>query len=166
MQVKNATTDFQNSLQQQVQLLESLAGCEHRMQQAVMRKNWHELDESLHQLQTISEEIHRCEQDREQSFASLCRQLNLPESSRFAQVVGHLPDENRREITSLYRRLKIAVLRVQTITSGVDAYINTTVETMNQIVEEVFPGARGSVYSRDGSVYGKQPPAMVVNHQL
>ena len=166
MQVDNATNEFQNSLQLQVELLESLAACQHRVQQAVMRKSWHELDESLHTLHTVSDRIHACEQERERCFAALQGSLGLPETAGFTVVLGYLPDESRRIVSALYRRLKIAVLRVQTITAGIDTYVSNSVETMNQIVSEVFPGARGSVYSRDGSVYGKQPPAMVINHHL
>ncbi|MFW5801256.1 MAG: flagellar export chaperone FlgN [Spirochaeta sp.] len=166
MQLEHNIAEFQNSLQQQVHLLEELAGYEQRMQHAVIMRDWPELEIAIQEMYALSDCIYSCEHVREKEFARLRSALGLPEDVRFSVVLGNLPQEHRHEIASLYRRLKIAVLRVQTLTGGIDSYVSSTVENMQQIVEEVFPGTRGSIYSRDGNLQGKQPPAMVVNHHL
>lgn len=166
MQAECAVTSFQESLQEQVDLLEQIGSCEQDMQRAVMTRDWPKLERTIEHMTGLSDGVYRCEAARTATCSALCRQFGLPETAQFSVLLGHLPAQERREISSLYRRLKIAVYRIQTLTNGIGSYVSSSRQAMEQVMEEVFPAARGRIYSRDGNVRGKQPPAMVVNHSL
>ena len=157
---------FSAALQQQIQLLDLLSQSEHQLQHAVMHKDWQSLETTIARLYELSNQVYKCEQVRHREFTALRESMGLPETARFSALLADLSAEERLEIASLYRRLKISVLRVQTLTEGLDSYLNSTVQTMQQIVQELFPSTRGGVYSKDGNLNGTQPPAMVINQHL
>ncbi len=166
MQIQQLITDFQETLQRQLDLIEGLVNYEQKMQRAVMQKDWSELESIVEQLYALGDAVYSCEQTRHRYLTEIRQHLGLPESTRFSVVLGYLSSDRRQQIASLYRRLQIAVMRVQFLHEGIDTYITNTVETMQQIVEEVFPGTRGKIYSRDGNMQGRQMSAMVINQHL
>ena len=166
MQIQQLIMEFQETMGRQLELLEGLIIEVHNMQTAVMRKHWQMLEQANERLYALSEAVHSCEQTRHAYLQELRQLLGLPESANFSVVLGYIGSDRRQQIASLYRRLKIAVMRIQHLHENIDSYVSSSLETMNSIVEEVFPSMRSGIYQRDGNLQGKQPPAMVVNHHL
>ncbi len=81
-------------------------------------------------------------------------------------VLRRCNEEERRELNDTFRRLKIAVLRVQSGSRGIRSYTTEAVETTREVLHELFPGDTQGQYSRDGEKrYGTQR-ALILDHSL
>ncbi|GAB6090291.1 flagellar export chaperone FlgN [Spirochaeta dissipatitropha] len=166
MQIQPEIDGLARTLEQQIALLTELVQHEREMQKAVILKDWNAMQQALDSIQQLSEEIYTCENERVIRFRDLLAVLSLPADTGFSLMTAGLSSQNRLLLDSLYRQLKAVVSQVQNITGGIDAYISSTVTTMNQILEELFPSSRGDVYTRCGNVRGAQAAAVMINHQL
>jgi len=166
MNAVKATTIFKEALHLQGALLDNLSREEARLQLAVLQKDWIALEETVRVMRVISADIESCELRRTEGYGSLKASLGLSPEDSFYDVLSRLPLEDRQELATLYRQLRIGIAKVRSITDGIDAYVSATVGTMRDILDEIFPERKGKIYSRSGSVSSSDTSSMVVNHRL
>ncbi len=81
-------------------------------------------------------------------------------------ILRRCNDEERRELNDAFRRLKIAVLRVQAGARGIRSYTTEAAETTRDILHELFPGDTQGQYSRDGEKRHGTQRALILDHTL
>ena len=152
------------ALKTQVVLLEGLCEVQNRLQQALLSRDWTALEELVEDQDAIAGRIGEAETLREDAYRQLRNAMGVSESESFADVLALLDGETRGHLANLYRRLKVAVLRVRSIGSGIEAYSRNAAELGEAIVSELLPGGRGRMYNPRGQKAAGDRSAIVMSH--
>ncbi len=155
---------FLELLEHQTVLIEGLAEKQGVLQGIVARKDWTAMERIVPEMTRLSEEIARTESRRNEVFAELSASFGNAES--FAHVLVHLPDQLREGISRQYRALKIAVLRLQSKTATMDAYVRSSMSTNRDVLRELIPEHSSNGYTSRGHGHFATASAVVVDHEL
>lgn len=152
------------ALKTQVVLLEGLCDVQARLQQTLLARDWAALEDLVDDQDEIAARIGEAEALRENAYRELRAALGVSEAHTFADVLALLERDSRAHLANLYRRLKVAVLRVRSIGSGIEAYSRNAVELGEAIVSELLPGGRGRMYDTSGRRAAGDRTAIVMSH--
>jgi hypothetical protein len=93
-------------------------------------------------------------------------ELGLRADCTFDEIAGKADASLRKRLTDAQRELQIAVLRVKSLTGGIDAYVRGSLRTANDVLGELFPEQKGTMYSRKGKRTPAAGHAIVLDHRL
>jgi hypothetical protein len=102
---------------------------------------------------------------RDESFAVVRDALGLPREIAFSALLPALPDETRPSLEEGWRRLRVSVVRLKTTTGRMRYCAEAMGDTLNRILEQLFPYRKGKIYSRRGTATSMSG-AMLVDHKL
>jgi len=153
-------------LEKETTLLETLSENERQIQLLVMSRNWSDLEPILKEMSGRAEEIAATDSVRHKHYQALKEALGCEADAGFYDVLEGVSLALRRELSELYRRLKIAVSQVRSVTGGIDAYVASTVATMREVLGELYPDQKGRIYSRSGRATRADERAMVLDRHL
>ncbi len=160
MKDTNAIRTFVTLLERQATLIEALAEREADLQELVTKRAWDDLETLIPQMTDLGEAINHAEEERSAVYEEIVAAVGGERS--FAYILSHLPIEVRTTLSGAYRRLKVAVLRLQSRTSSVDTYLNSTISTTRGVLRELYPEHASVGYSRSGrNRFGNGSPVMV-----
>lgn len=151
---------------QEIELLDLLAERERELQSQLLDRDWHQLQVVIEDMTRLSEEIQRFEQLRSEAFAGLCRCYGVRAPAGFAELIARLDDTSAGRLRALYRSLKVSVMRIRSLTGGIDAFVTAGTTTMRSFLEESSPDHRGTIYGRDGNAGNGRAHAVVVDRRL
>ncbi len=166
MNVKTVAIEVCDVIRAQIMTLETIAAEHSRLQEAVLNRDWESLEEQIRHLQQRAVEAATLEDQRKSSYSRLRQMLGLGPEESFFELLCRLEDEERTELASLYRGLKIAVMRVASANGGLEAYVQSSTETIDAVLKELFPERKGTIYGRSGRVQRHDDRAFVVNQSL
>ncbi len=155
---------FLELLERQTTLIEELTEKQTTLQGLVVRKDWTGMERLVPEMTALSEAISRVESKRNDVFGELSASFGQVNS--FAHILIHLPEEIRSAISRQYRALKIAVLRLQSRTATMDAYVRSNMSTNRDVLRELMPEHSTNGYTREGRGHFSTASAVVVNHEL
>ena len=147
-------------------LLEEFGSREGELRSCISSNNWSELTATIQNLSPLAEKIEEVEKSRDEAFMALRTMFGEKDDASFYHVVFHLPERERDICVELYRKLKLAAIRIQSITLSIDSYVRTVSGTVRQILEEIFPYQKGKIYSAKGGSMDTQAEPMVFNTSL
>lgn len=147
-------------------LLEDFGSREEEIRACISSNNWNDLTLTIQHLSPLAEKIEQVEKTRDEAFSALRSVCGEKEDASFYHVVFHLPERERDISVELYRKLKLAAIRIQSITLSIDSYVRTVSGTVRQILEEIFPYQKGKIYSKHGGSVDSQAEPMVLNTRL
>ncbi|MBI9105209.1 MAG: hypothetical protein JEZ04_00600 [Spirochaetales bacterium] len=150
----------------ETELLNIICFEEEKLQKALRANNWNEMEVVINKLAPVSERMETIEADRDSVYQSMKTKLGKKQSDGFYSVAAHMDGRTREDCLSGYRKLKIALLRMRGLTSGIDQYVRTVGDTSRAVLNEVFPHRKGSIYSSTGSTRPVQSDPMVLNRHL
>ena len=153
-------------LNQEVELLESFARQEQKLQDAIVDREWDRLEGIVNEMSDASQSVLSVEQERHDSYTRVRQEVGCPSDVGFYDFVAHLDLADRMEVSELYRRLKVAVMRVQALTGGIGSYITSATSAIRDVLDELYPERKGRIYSRAGHHAAPDDRAMVVDHHL
>ncbi len=157
--------DFQSILETQTVLFQQLAEHQLRLQEAVFDKDYIEADRSISAMKELSEAIRNCELQRQRGFVELLDQLNISREYGLTMLFATLDSPQREKLGAAFRDLKVAVLQVRTVNEGIMAYAGSQMETMESIIDELYPSRRDGTYTAAGYRQTSSQP-MVLDHSL
>jgi len=153
-------------LRKQAELLAKFAVTEHELQDAIVERNWPAMDAVMPSLERLSKSLEAVERKRHHVVDKLKRTAHLPADAPFAELVSRVDQDDRSELTALFRDLQVHVLRVKNHTGGIDSYVRNSMKTANTVLGELFPDRKGTIYSRQGTQSPVRGSAMVLNREL
>jgi hypothetical protein len=153
-------------LTKQSEGIEAFGVLEQRMQRAVIAQEWAELDRVIPASEALAEQLELLDQRRHQLVSQMKRSHGVPPDAPFGELLVHLPAERRRLLATAFRGLQVAVLRVKSLTNGIDSYVRGAVKATNRLMHEVFPDHRGTLYSRLGRRSPADGRAIVLDRKL
>jgi len=139
---------------------------EQELQTAIMNRDWSTIDSLVPRMQRSSAELEATDAARHDAFVVAKRELGLSSDASFSDFIDRVNEDDRRELTALYRSLQVSVLRVKSVTRGIDSYVRGTLRTTNEVLGEVFPDQKGTMYSRRGKRSPADGRAMVLDRHL
>lgn len=161
MKTNTRIEDFLLLLERQTELIEDLARREGALQDRVADQDWSAVEVLIGEMIVTSEAITAVEEQRNSTFLEIA--CALGGETDFAVVLSRLPQEVRSEISLRYRDLKVAVLRLQSRTSDMDAYLRSSMATNRAVLRELFPEHAAPGYSADGQGRMQAGTALMIN---
>lgn len=154
-------------LRQETALLERLAAAQEVVRNAVFAREWTDLESMLARLDGYGREFEALERERSRIFAEI---LSAWGSERdtvgFYTLVTRLPEDRRREITDLYRRLKLDTLKVRLANDALTHYLTDARATVASFLEAAFPDRKGKMYSRRGTQVHSEMRSIVLDRSF
>ncbi|MDC7228033.1 MAG: hypothetical protein PQJ61_14820 [Spirochaetales bacterium] len=166
MSIDTLSEKLANLMTEETNLLNSISDKEEKLQKALRENKWDDMEIIINSLSPLSLKMEKVEAERDKTFNTLKRELNKKEDDGFYAVAMHMNDKNREDCLGGYRRMKIALLKMQGITAGIDQYVRTVGETSRAVLEEVFPHRKGRIYSNRGCEKPVQADPMILNRHL
>ena len=157
---------IKESLARQAELMLEFGQREHELQQAVLDRDWPTMDALVPQMERLSRELVALDARRHALFLEAKAEVGLSEEASFSEYVQRTPAEDRHELTSLFRSLQVSVLRVKSVTRGIDSYVRGNLRTTNEMLGTLFPDQKGTIYSRHGRRSPADGRAFVVDRHL
>ena len=108
----------------------------------------------------------KVESDREKVYQKLKTKLKKSDKDGFYSLAIHMNGKTRENCLGGFRKMKLALLRMQGITAGIDQYVKTVGETSKTVLDEVFPHRKGRIYLKNGIEKQAQSDPMVLNRHL
>jgi len=153
-------------MKEETELLNMISCEEEKLQRALRSSNWNEMEVVINMLAPLSERMETIEEMRDLTFQKLKMKLSMKETDGFYAIAAHMEGSTRENCLGSYRKMKIALLRMRGLTSGIDQYVRTVGDTSRAVLNEVFPHRKGSIYSSTGNARPAAADPMVLNRHL
>lgn len=155
-----------SALAKQAETLLEFGRLEQELQDAVLERDWPAMDSLVPRMEGLSRELAALDTRRDALFGQAKAAVGVPQNAAFGEFVQRLDEADRRDLTALFRSLQVSVLRVKSVTRGIDSYVRGSLKTTNDVLGLVFPDQRGTIYSRHGRRSPADGRAMVLDRHL
>ena len=168
--MKPETTQLIGSVQKilarQAELMIHFGEQQQELQETVLARDWATLEALIPAMERTSHEAATLDGRRHELINQLKASLGVHADATFAELLEHLPENHRDELGTLFRDLQVAVLRVKSLSRGIDSYVRGSLRTSNEVLGAVFPDQKGTLYSRRGRKSPADGRAMVLDQHL
>ncbi len=137
-----------------------------KIRSSIFKHDWKTLSHNLERMERVSGYLTALEKERVHIFEKMRSEVGAERDSGFYTVIVQLPQEEQDGLSHLFRQLKSLVLQLQGLTWSIDAYTRSLSSTIYDILQEVFPHRRGTLYSKTGHKRSNESDPLVVNRQL
>jgi hypothetical protein len=134
----------------ELDIIDRFGDDEAQLRARLAEKNWEGLHATIKHLETLSEQIASLEDSRIKAFEHMKERLGVGRETGFYRAVANLPPERRSPLAELYRRLKLATLKVKGLTMCFNDYVTSKTRLVNGFLEALVPNRRGTIYARNG----------------
>jgi len=143
----------------EIDLLKKISTVQGKVRQAVISRDWMNFDENNRELDLLGEEFARLENEREGLFPSVT-------GKPFYAVLTDLPVEESRELSRLYRELKMQTLKMRATNETFLVYLNEAKALAAAYIETVCPARGGKLYTRKGRKASQDLKSIILNNSL
>jgi hypothetical protein len=155
------------------ELVQSAALEQEKMRIAVFNREWQGFEENVGALTAIERQLAEMENEREQIFcafeALLQHKNGLHEKDgkgRFYALAAVLPENQRDELTSIYRSLKMETLSLRIANEVLRTYLGGIKNTIIEFFDKAFPQRAGKMYTPQGTRHSHDMKSMVLNQSF
>jgi hypothetical protein len=160
-------------LMQECELIQKAAAVQEKIRLAVTEREWTVFEDHLSSMNAIESKIEALENEREQLFLvfeTLIHQKsfsdNLDAKGRFYALVSMLPENQRIDLTSIYRSLKLEAIKLQMANETLMTYIAGVKTTLKDFFDLAFPERAGKMYTNRGIHSAHDMRSMVFNSRF
>ena len=168
----NAAWNFGNCvtvLNGEIGLLKRISASQDRVRQAVMKREWADFDEKTAEVNSLSEEFALLEYQRDILFSALAdgtgKTKDIEEQPFYVSIMT-LPVDERRELSRLYRELKMETLKMKALNETFLAYVIEAKNLAAAYLEAVCPARGGKMYTRKGRKASQDLRSIVFNNRF
>lgn len=151
-------------LRQEIALLERLGAAQEVVRNAAFARDWANMDALLARLGQYGTEFDLLEAERARVFAELGDGQREP--GGFYAIAARLDPASRKDLTELYRRLKLDTLKIRLSNDALSAYLAAAQATLSGFLDAAFPDRRGKLYSRRGSAVHSEMSSIVLDRSF
>jgi AAA+ ATPase superfamily predicted ATPase len=170
------TETFKKILREEAHALREFAAGQKRLQELIGKRQWTKIETQIVELKSLASLAETLENQRFHTYQQLKASLGIgaertrksgqEEAESFAQIVTRLPHSDRDELFGLYRQLKLAVIRVKGNAGLLGFYLRSLSETLQKVLEELFPHRKGRIYSRSGKARDAGDDSLVIHRHV
>ena len=143
----------------EVDLLKKISTLQGAVRQAVVSRDWTDFDEKVQNLNQLGTEFAGLESEREKLFPP-------NDEKPFHTAITGLPGEESRELSRLYRELKMETLKMRALNETFLAYLNEARALAAAYIETVCPARGGKLYTRRGRKASQDLKSIVLNNSF
>ena len=143
-------------LLKEIELAQRVSILQNSIREAVINRNWTDFESHFSALNGIGSEFSALEAERERYFS---------DSSFYAQI-ARFPAEQRRELSEIYRNLKLEIMRIRISGEAIMDFIAGARATIAGFFEIAFPDRGGKMYTPYGRPVSHDMRSMVLNHRF
>jgi hypothetical protein len=160
-------------LLKEFELVQNAVIIQEKIRLAVTNKEWTAFEDNLNAINAIESKLHDLENEREQLFTvfkTIAHQQsfsdNLDEKGRFYALVSYLPENQRNDLTSIYRSLKLEAIKLRMANDSLLAYIDGIKSTLKDFFDLAFVERGGKMYTKNGTHFSHDMRSMVLNQSF
>jgi hypothetical protein len=143
----------------EIDLLKKISALQGKVRQSVISRDWTDFDVKIQDLNLLGTEFAVLENERERLFPG-------DEGKPFYAAVAVLPVEESRELSRLYRELKMETLKMRALNETFLAYLNEAKALASAYIETVCPARGGKLYTRKGRKASQDLKSIVFNNRF
>ena len=158
----NETLNYERCVQVltgEIDLLKKISALQGKVREAVMSRDWTGFDEKIQELNQFGTEFAGLEGERERLFSA-------NGGKPFYAAIADLQLEESRELSRLYRELKMETLKMRALNETFLAYLNEAKTLAAAYIETVCPARGGKLYTRKGHKASQDLKSMVLNNHF
>ncbi len=122
-----------------------------RLRDSFVAKKWNESLAIAQSFEGAALDIQNADRVRETAFGALKEGLGMPEEESFHALLSRVPAEERGSLEESRRKLGASVFRLKTTSGRLRYSTESLAESLNAILEGIFPHRRGRMYTRHGT---------------
>jgi hypothetical protein len=160
-------------LLKEFELVQNAVLIQEKIRFAVIGREWTDFENNLNAMNAIESKLESLENEREQLFSvfkTIAHQQgfseNLDDKGRFYALVSHLPENQRNDLTSIYRSLKIEAIKLRMANDTLLNYINGVRSTLKDFLDLAFVERGGKMYTKNGKHFSHDMSSMVLNQSF
>jgi hypothetical protein len=154
-------------LNRETEQVTRIAALQMLVRKAVRDRQWTDFESLMQDLGTIGAEFEILDRERLQVFSQFAGGIGRETDNRdFYALAAHFPETERRDLTEVYRRLKLETLRIRLENNSLLNYIRESQALASGFLNTVFPETKGKLYSRQGRATQPELRSMVLNQEL
>jgi hypothetical protein len=160
-------------LMQECELIQNAAALQEKIRLAVTEREWTVFEDNLSAMNAIESKIETLETEREQLFTvfeTLIHQKsfsdNLDAKGRFYALVCMLPENQRNDLTSIYRSLKLESIKLRMANEALMSYLAGIKTTLKDFFDLAFPERAGKIYTNRGTHSLNDMSSIVLNRRF
>ena len=146
-------------LKSEIDLLKEISTLQGKVRRAVMSRDWTDFDVKIQELNRLGTEFAGFEAERVGLFP-------VDEGKPFYATIKDLPVEENRELSRLYRELKMETLKMRAMNETFLAYLNEARALAAAYIEAVCPARGGKLYTRGGRKASQDLKSVVFNNSF
>jgi len=141
----------------EIELLKKISAAQDVVRQVVMNREWADFDEKVAEVNRMGEEFSLLEDERARFF---------PAEKPFYTQIMHLPMEEARELSRLYREFKMETLKMRAMNETFLAYLNEAKNIAAAYLEAICPARGGKLYTSRGRRVSQDLRSLVFNNHF
>jgi hypothetical protein len=154
-------------LKQELELLEKIQALQGQVKNAIINREWTDFEALFCSLAAIGDEFEALDLERAKIFSRFAQNLGFKnEGARFYSYAARLPETERRELSDLYRRIKMQTLETRLANESLTEYLGEIQAVVSGFLEAVFPDRKGKIYTRRGTQVSPDMRSLVLNQSL
>ena len=162
-----------NILLQEFELIQNAVIIQGKIRDAVTERQWTSFEVNLNSMNAIESKLQALENDREQLFTvfkALAHQQsftdNMDEKGQFYTLVTYLPENQRNDLTAIYRSLKLEAVKLRMENDSLSSYVNEIKSALRDFFDLAFIERGGKMYTKDGTHFSHDMRSMVLNQSF
>ena len=148
----------------EIDLLKKISALQETVRQAVMNRQWKDFDEKIREVNRLGGEFVLLEDERNRLFSALG--TGIPDEKPFYAIILGLPIEESRELSRLYRELKMETLKMRALNETFMAYLYEAKTMAAAYLEAVCPARGGKLYTSKGHRVSQDLRSIVFNNRF
>jgi len=150
----------------EIELIKKIYKAQNHVRSTVLDMELSSLDEKTGEVKRLSEEFAVLEEERVVLFKALSNNSENSGNNAFYALISGLSLSEQRELSRLYRDLKMETLKMKALNDNFLAFLNEARVMANAYIEAVYPARGGKLYSKDGKPVSQDLKSMVVNSRF
>ena len=155
------------------EIIQNAAITQEKLRVAIMNREWADFESHSNDMNAIEIKMAAFEREREQlftAFEALTRQNTYTgmndAKGRFYAMASFLPEEQRNDLTAIYRSLKMETLKLRLANEALMTYMAGIKATLSEFFSLAFPERAGKLYTPRGTHFSHDMRSMVLNQSF
>ena len=159
-------------LLQECELVQKAAAVQEKIRTAVMSREWTDFEGHFSAMNAIEGELADLENEREGLFTEWeasrgHNSFNLNDAKgNFYAMASALPENQRNDLTAIYRSLKMEALKLRMANESLASYLAGIKTTLTDFFALAFPDRGGKMYTNQGTHFSHDMRSMVLNQSF
>lgn len=152
---------LENILCEEITVLTSLYGCQKKMYEAVLCRDWVQLQIHTAKKDTLLAEFELLEKNRQAIVDSISPDNQTVDS--FYAITVSFPESVRTKINGYFRDVRRILVLVKTENDILASYTDNARTVLTGMMNELIPAKKNRIYSKKGSLVSRNVDSLVLN---